>query len=186
MVPTVIRCILDSVILPRDTHFLYEIISSEDQYLYSTKLRFYSEQNFEQWLYQRLNHDFHDFYIIRDTHSSSIFGYVHNYDFSLTDGHCKLVVCIAPKFRATGIGSVAAILFMQQLFDMYPLRKLYSTIYDYNRESLRSNLAAGFTLEGTIQEYRYFNGKFHDMHYLSISREQFKKTLGKLVGPCFA
>lgn len=180
------RCVLDPVVLPRDTHFLYEMMSSEDQYLYSTKLRFHSEPKFEQWLFQRLTHDFHDFYIIRDVHSSSVFGYVHNYDFSPMDGHCKLAVCIAPAYRTTGIGSIAAILFMQRLFDMYPLRKLYSTIYDYNTESLRGNLAAGFTLEGTIREYRYFDGRFHDMHYLSISREQFENTIGKLVRSCFA
>lgn len=184
MVLDVAGCILTPVVLPRDTRFLYEMMTAEDQYLYSTKLRFYSEQGFEQWLYQRLNHDFHDFYIIRDAHASKVMGYVHNYDFSLTDGHCKLAVCIAPGYRATGIGSIAAIMFMHRLFGLYPLRKLYSTIYDYNSESLRGNLAAGFTLEGTIREYRYFDSRFHDMHYLSISRERFENTIGKLVKSC--
>lgn len=174
-------CILNYVNTSRDIRFLYEIMTAEDQYLYSTKLRFLSREDFEQWLCCRLKNDFHDFYIIRESKTLRPLGYVHNYDFSLTDGHCKLVVYIIPEYRKTGIGGIAAVTFMKRLFSMYPLRKLYSTVYEYNKESLQSNFAAGFEEEGIIRDYRYYNGKYHSMHYLSMSKQQFENTIGKLV-----
>lgn len=172
---------LDFIKIPDDIPFLYKTMLSEDQYLYSTKLRFYSIQTFQHWLECRLGRDFHDFYIIRDSSGLSQIGYVHNYDFSLIDGHCKLVVYIISKYRETGFGGIAAIEFMKTLFFLYPLRKLFSTIYEYNKESLKSNLAAGFELEGIIKDYRYFDGKYHNIYYLSIEKEKFEKTIGKLV-----
>ena len=70
---------------------------------------------------------------------------------------------------------------MKQLFLRYPLRKLYSTVYEYNSESLQSNLAAGFEVEGMLKDYRYFNGRYYGLYYLSISKDKFEKTIGKLV-----
>lgn len=174
-------CILDYIDISKDIHFLYETMIAEDQYLYSTKLRFNTEQDFEHWLCERLKCDFHDFYIVKDFYTMSPLGYVYNYDFSLIDGHCKLVIYIIPKFRETGIGSFAAITFMKKLFLMYPLKKLYSTIYDYNKESLQSNYAAGFIEEGVVLDYRYHNGEYHSIHYLSLSKQKFTDTIGKLV-----
>lgn len=174
-------CTLDIVKLPDDIDFLYAAMVSDDQYLYSTKLNFNSTQSFERWLTHRLYNEFNDFFIIRDPLSSKPFGYVYNYDFSLTDGHCKLVVYVCPEYRETGIGGIAAITFMKKLFDTYPLRKLYSTIYDYNKESLRSNFAAGFIEEGLLNNYRYFDGNYHSIHYLSISRKTFEDTIGRFL-----
>lgn len=173
--------VLDYVDILQDKQFLYDVMCAEEQYLYSTKLQFFLMQSFECWLSERLKNEFHDFFIIRASDLTEPLGYVHNYDFSLIDGHCKLVVYIIPKYRETGLGGVAAITFMKRLFEMYPLRKLYSTIYDYNKESLSSNLAAGFCEEGNLLDYRYYDGEYHSIHYLSISRQQFEKTIGKLV-----
>ena len=173
--------ILDNVTIPGDTEFLYNSMTSDDQYLYSTKLHFFSIQKFEHWLTSRLKNDFHDFFIVRESATRTIIGYVHNYDFSLVDGHCKLVVYIRPEYRKTGIGAFAAIMFIKKLFAMYPLRKLYSTIYDYNHESFKSNLAAGFVEEGVLKDFRYYNGITHCIHYLSLSRQQFENNIGKWV-----
>lgn len=57
----------------------------------------------------------------------------------------------------------------------YPIRKVYFEIYDYNTQSLSSNLQAGFTEEGCLKEYRYHNGVFHDLHILAMSRQDFYK-----------
>lgn len=163
-----------------DIHFLYKSMTSSDQYLYSTKIRYNSEHSFEQWILNQLNGNFHDFYLVEDKKCGRI-GFVHNYDFSLLNGHCKLVVYISPTFREFGVGGIAAIMFMKKLFKDYPLRKLYTTVYDYNNESLQSNLRAGFQEEGVLKHYRYYSGHYYDIHYLSMTREKFESTIGKLV-----
>lgn len=172
---------LKQVDISHDIRFLYDIMNAEDQYLYSTKLKFYAIEQFEKWFINRMYDDFHDFFIVYETGTSKAIGYVHNYDFSLVDGHCKLVVYILSEYRKTGLGGIAAVTFMKQLFLRYPLRKLYSTVYEYNSESLQSNLAAGFEVEGMLKDYRYFNGRYYGLYYLSISKDKFEKTIGKLV-----
>lgn len=171
-------CCLES---KRDIDFLYSIFNGNDQYLYSTNLRFNTKQSFENWIRNQVCTDFHDFFLVKDKNKNNLIGYVHNYDFSLIDGHCKLTVYIDEKYRKTGIGGFVTIYFMNYLFLMYPLRKVYSTIYDYNFESLNSNLAAGFVEEGRINNYRYHNGVYYAIHYLSMSRDRFNDTIGKLV-----
>lgn len=165
--------------LKRDIKSLYRFMCSDDQFLFSTNLRFNTEQTFSEWLQKRLQLDFHDFYMV--INNDKVIGFVYNYDFSLIDGHCKLVVYVSNQYRKIGLGGIAAIMFIKRLFSDYPLRKVYSTIYEYNTQSLQSNLKAGFIDEGTINNYRYYDNKFYPIHFLSMSREVFYKTLGKLV-----
>ena len=174
-------CVLDKANLPQDTRFLYEAMTASDQYLYSAKLRFSSMERFEHWLYDTLQGRFHDFYIVRNPHTHEAMGYVHNYDFSLIDGTCCLVAYMAPEHRNSGIGAYAAISFMKKLFDQYPLWKMYSTIYEYNMESMYSCAAAGFKAEGMLKDYRYHNGEYHNMYILAMDRWDFKEKLERLV-----
>lgn len=172
---------LCSINSKRDIDFLYSIFSGEDQFLYSTNLRFNSKQSFEKWIWEHINTDFHDFFMIMEKRNNQLIGYVHNYDFSLIDGHCKLSVYIDERYRKAGTGGFVSIFFINYLFLKYPLRKIYSTIYDYNSESLKSNLAAGFIEEGIIGDYRYHDGQYYAIHYLSISRDKFDDTIRKWV-----
>lgn len=178
------KCYLDYADIPGDLGILYGMMTGEDQYLYSTKIHFSTRSDFERWFLGRLGHDFHDFYLIKEHGENRILGYVYNYDFSLITRHCKLVVYILPDHRETGIGGMAACQYMDRLFRDYPLKKIYTTIYSYNKESLGGNLAAGFVVEGILSDYRYYDGEYHSLYYLSMTREKFESTIGKLVKKC--
>lgn len=167
------------VSLKRDTQFLYNSMINSDQYLFSTKILCNTKQRYEEWFIGQLRNHFHDFFIV-ELNNQQI-GYVHNYDFSIKDGRCKIVVFIAAKYRTTGIGGVVAIDFMKYLFDSYPLRKVYLDIYDYNKQSLESNLRAGFKEEGQLKEYRFYNGKLFSVHVLSIDRNSFDIKLRRKI-----
>lgn len=144
----------------------------DDQYLFSARQTFNTPELFRTWLEEVLKSSFHDFAVIK-MDSDEIIGFLHNYQFSLKDGHCKLAECVKRNYRGSGLGAMAALIFMHQLFEMYPLRKMYLTVYDYNLESLRNNVRAGFCEEGKIRSYKYYNGQYYDMHYYSIYREKF-------------
>lgn len=163
----------------RDTNKLYSYMDSEDQYLFSSSIHFNSEENFGRWLYDQMHHYFHDYFTV--LYRSEPIGYVYNFDFSLVNGNCKLVIFIEKKYRQFGMGGIVAINYMNYLFQSYPLKKLYSTIYDYNTESLQSNLKAGFIEEGCLKDFRYYNGAYHSMHILSMTRDSFDATLGRFV-----
>lgn len=167
---------LRTLSVEHDIDFLYMNMMCPEQYLFSTKIMSNTIHTFRNWLLNQLRSGFHDFYIVE--YMNQRIGYVHNYDFSMKDGRCKIVVFIEETYREFGIGAITAICFMKKLFEDYPLRKLYLDIYDYNKESLGSNLKAGFIEEGVIKKYRYHDGKFYDLHILSMDKETFERKLG--------
>lgn len=170
-------CKLVSVDLDKTSGVLYNMMTSDNQYLYSTKINFIDIEDFRSWLRNRLEYDFHDFYLIVNASQTIVYGYVHNYDFSLINENCKLVVNIFPEFQDLAIGSIAAFEFIDKLFRQYPLKKVYSTVYSYNRKSIENNIAAGLTEEGVISDFRYHNGKYHGLHIFSITREKFDSVV---------
>lgn len=164
---------LDTLNMPDDGLSLYNLMESQDQYLFSTKIHHNTYESFMRWLSVALTSTFHDFFVIRLPGKASPIGYAYSYDFSLRDGRCQVVVCTDFNYRKTGAGGFAAIDLLAFLFRAYPLRKIYATVYDYNKESLASNLSAGFIEEGLLREYRYYDGRYHSLHYLSIDRATF-------------
>lgn len=168
--------------MERDLHSLFLMMTDDDQYLFSTCVLCNTERDFSNWLADRLRGNFHDFYVITDGSTTGTpIGFAYDYDFSLRDGHCKLCVYVSKDYRTLGLGGIAAVSFMDLLFNSYPLRKVYSTIYEYNQQSLQSNLRFGFTAEGVVEKFRYHNGQYHSLHYLSMSRQQFEKIRSKLM-----
>lgn len=163
---------------PSELSSLYAMMGDDDQYLYSVRLQHNSEASFSQWLSDRLNTDFHDFDLVFLESIECPVGFVHNYDFNLNSGHCKTVVYIQKKYRNTGIGAYAALAFVNKLFMDYPLRKIYSTVYAYNTQSIENHNKVGFIIEGILRDYRYCNGEYYDMVFFSITREQFLKKTG--------
>ena len=168
--------------MEKDLRSLFLMMSDDDQYLFSTRILCNTERDFSSWLADRLRGDFHDFYVISDRSANGIpIGFAYDYDFSLRDGHCKLCVYVSKEYRTLGLGGIAAVSFMALLFNTYPLRKVYSTIYEYNQQSLQSNIRFGFVEEGVVEKFRYHNGQYHNLHYLSMSRQQFEKMRSKFV-----
>ena len=160
--------------LDRDLNSLYQMMNDDDQFLFSTRIRCNTERAFFSWIVDRLQKDFHDFYVVTVSEKADdIIGFAYDYDFSLEDGHCKICVYVKKEYRNIGIGGVAAVSFIEKLFKKYPLRKIYSTVYSYNTQSLQSNLKYGFEEEGVLKKYKYYNGKFHNIHILSITKEKF-------------
>lgn len=166
----------------KDLLNLYYVMTNvNEQMFFHSKTVFNSNVDYEQWLLGQMKYHYHDFYILEDSDNDSKFaGFMYSYDFRLNDGHCMICVYLTPEYRNVGYGAYAGIKFIKEIFQEYPVRKIYLTIYDYNKQSLQSNLSAGFTEEGCLKEYRYYDGKYWDMHFLAITRETFNNMMKHL------
>ena len=149
------------------------MINTKDQMLFHGRVQFNSLEDFERWFMGNLSHAYHDFYVISDDENNKIAGYVYSYEYRHYDGHAKVCVVMAEEYRQVGMGAIIGLRFLNELFSNYPLRKVYIDVYDYNKQSLKSNLDVGFEEEGCLKEFRYENGKYYDMHLLSLTREKF-------------
>lgn len=156
------------------------MMQAEDQALFLGRVQINSLPDFEKWMIHNMSMYYHDFYVLQDTQTYKVVGYVYSYDYRLYDLHCKVSIFLKPEYRNVGIGALAGIRFLNELFTSFPLRKIYADVYDYNKQSLQSNLGAGFEEEGVLKEYRFNAGKYYDMHMLSITRERFYEKFGSM------
>lgn len=158
------------------------MMDSKDQILFHGRIQINSLPDFEKWMINNMTHVYHDFYVICDDNDYNIVGYIYSYEYRTYDGHCKVCTFLKSKYRDIGVGAICGIRFFDELFSSYPLRKIYIDVYDYNKQSLASNLDAGFVEEGCLKDFRYDNGGYHDMHLLAITRENFYKKFKEVLG----
>ena len=164
--------------IPEDVPALFEMMCADDQFLFSTRLSFSSDASFQNWLLYQLKSGYRDIYMIY-SHSNKLLGYVHSYDFSQEDATAHITVYIREGCRGIA-GAFAGLWYADYLFSSYHIRRIYADVYDYNLTSLQNCRSAGFEEEGVLKDYRYFNGTFHDLHCLVMTRESFYQRYGKM------
>lgn len=90
----------------------------------------------------------------------------------LRNNYLYITLFIEKKSRNSIYGVESGMIFLNYLFDNYPIRKAYCTVYKYNKMSFKFLQNAGFEIEGVLKEHRYFDGKYHDMMIFSFYREK--------------
>lgn len=151
--------------------------NDKTQSLISNRVIIKSKEHFRDWLSFQLQNYYHEFKII--TYDERKIGFCYSYEY--IDGTIKTVMYINNEYQNTGLGALAEITFIDSLFNLYPIRKIYNHVYSYNKQSLNSHLKAGFETEGKLIKYRYFSGNYHDVYILSITREEFYKRFENML-----
>lgn len=156
------------------------MMKEENQILFSHSFQLKTIQAFEKWITDKLNHTYHDFFMIQDS-SGQTLGFTFSYEFFQYDGHCKFTVCLYEEYQNMGYGAIAGINMLDYLFEKYPLRQVITSVFNYNEASLSVNRKSGFVEIGTFPEYRYYNGEYHSLHLFAITKEVFYKRNSKFL-----
>ncbi len=161
---------------------IYRVYSSyTEQYnLFSIITNLNSEEDFPRIFKQKLSKNYTDFLIIEDV-EKKFAGFIVSYDFKKNDGHIKFMIYIEKEFRQKGIARLSTIEFFNALFQYYNIHKIYSEVYAYNQNSIKYHLHFGLIEECRLKDYRYFDGKYWDTIYYSISREDFYVKYSKII-----
>lgn len=161
---------LTSFSINDDFAIVFNAFSNENtQALISNRVIVKSKELFRDWLIFQLQNYYHEFKIV-DYNNEKI-GFCYSYEY--IDGTIKTVMYIKDDYQDSGVGVLAEISFIDYLFNLYPIRKVYNHVYSYNEQSLNSHLKAGFNTEGKLIKYRYYAGHYHDVYILSITKENF-------------
>lgn len=134
---------------------------------------------FSKWLDRHLETDYNDFMVFH-TSEDEFVGFAYSYDFHGLDGHCLFSVAVKPEYQMTGSGGMISFQFLEYLFKNYNLRKVFIHVYGNNVHSRQCVEAFGFALEGTLREYRFFDGKFEDLFIYSITRQGFHDIMNRI------
>ena len=163
----------------KDRGSLYSYMSKlENQIMFSHKFQVNNDREFCEWLNDRFRHLYHDFFMI-ETDKGETIGFTYSYEFFSNDGHLKFALCLFEEYQNKGYGPVAALHMLKYLFTSYSINQVFTTVFDYNQNSLQSNLKGGFDEVGVLPNYRFYDGKYHSLHYLTMSREKFSEIVGK-------
>jgi RimJ/RimL family protein N-acetyltransferase len=84
-----------------------------------------------------------------------------------------------PEYWGQGIAGEAAELIIKYGFEELNLHKIYSTVYDPNKRSLRAAEKLGFTKEGISIQEIYVDGKYVDVHKFYLLKEDWLKRQQK-------
>lgn len=76
------------------------------------------------------------------------------------------------EFLGRGWGRVAWKTVTDYAFNVINLHKVAATFFDGNERSLKCALAAGYEVEGRQKEQMYKNGRYVDLVWLGITRDQ--------------
>ena len=168
-----IRIKFRSFCYEQDLEKLYSyMMKEENQILFSHGFQVNNLRMFEGWISDKFLHKYHDFFIIEDTQGHTI-GFTFSYEFFNYDGHCKYTLWLFEDYQHRGYGAIAGIKMMDYLFNKYPLRRIFISVFDYNSNSLSNNLKGGFEEVAVLPEYRFYAGQCFSLHILTISRNEF-------------
>lgn len=77
------------------------------------------------------------------------------------------------SFRNKGYGSEALNLLCDYAFNILNIRNIVMTIYDFNIASIKCAIKNNFKKVGIVKERYYCMGKYNDMIYYQLTKEEF-------------
>ena len=73
-----------------------------------------------------------------------------------------------------GFGREAALLTLKHGFEDLNLNRIYLYAFEFNTRAIASYKAAGFVHEGTLREAIFKNGRYYNVHVMSVIRSEWK------------
>lgn len=162
---------LRRIIIDKDMDDIYAVFSNyREQYKLCSVMNTNSKDAFSDNFVKKLTSNYKDFVIIES--DGRFAGFIATYDYKIIDCHIKVMIYLQPEFRGGELGLVG-IDFLNILFQYYNINKVYTEVYAYNYPSIKLHEQVGMTEECRLKEYKFFDGKFWDVIFYSISRDTF-------------
>jgi len=108
-------------------------------------------------------------------------GLAFDYDRTLDDGWTRVTTLVQEESIGHGAGVIGACLFMEWLFQTFPLRKMYHEVFGYNDNVIRMWRKLGLTEEAVLKGDRYWNGAYWDLHVFALYREAWPAVRGRVI-----
>ncbi len=144
-----------SPFLKNETSLLLKLRNSECyRYFCSTRRNIITLEEFDAELKYDFNHDRHLQFIIRKKSDNKLVGTIFSYNFNKADGNVFVTTYITEDEEKSYYGVEAHALFIEYLFRIHNIHKIYADVYSINKHSLSVLLRAGYVIEGKFKEHR--------------------------------
>lgn len=113
--------------------------------------------------------------LIRENRGGSPIGYALAYNMTPWDGWLTVGIYVEEEYRLKGHGGEAALLCIDALFRWFPLRRIYTEIYDFAEPIVRLVEAMGFEEVGCLPEHYWHQDRHWDLHTMMLTRERWRR-----------
>jgi len=163
-------------VFPADYDWLYEISCSPAiGYRWRNRGATPSPEAFVESLWRGVLAQF----MIERNDDREAIGNVFAYNADLRNGHASVGVMVNPDVSGRGWGLEGAGLFVDYVFKVWNLRKIYAEAPGFNFEQFRSGAGRLFREEGLLRNHDYYDGRYWDLHILAIDRSDWQTLAAK-------
>lgn len=145
-------------VTPDDYPFLYYLATSNEN---TSSWRFRGTSISYEDFVRRLMDNVLCHFVVESLTQNRLLGYVVAFAPDHRNQHCHLGIVLEPKPSRT-VGIEGALLCLNYLFAMFPLRKVYVEIPEYNLVRLRSAQDRLLRLEGVLKDHLYYQDDWWD------------------------
>lgn len=103
-------------------------------------------------------------------------GWIHLTKLYYEHGRAEIGLLIAPESRGHGYGKYAMENMITLAFNQLRLNKVYLTTRGLNKRALGLYEKLGFTVEGTLRQHSFINGKYYDTLFMGVLADEWKKS----------
>lgn len=151
----------------QDCAQLYNLLQSQEICQLPHQPRFLHQDDFSNWLTNQLSGYYHDFFIIEDTPSGCISGFLLACDYRSYDGHCQIT-----GYASCGLNHSLLGQFVDFLFQEYPLNKVFLEAVDIQESLILAAEELGFVREVVLPAYKFMAGSYHDLLILGLNSQK--------------
>lgn len=109
-------------------------------------------------------------FVAADASSGAPQGLVVCYQADLVGGHAYVGAVFSQEARRTGVPATAVVLFIDYLFKIHPVRKLYFEVPGWNMTQIASGIGSYFEEEACLRLHDYYDGKYWNKYLLAVHR----------------
>ncbi|KPM51068.1 acetyltransferase [Frankia sp. R43] len=155
-------------VLPSMAPFLYELsIAPDVGFRWRYRGAFPPYEKFEADLWQGMLAQF--LIVSRETGEAAGHAICYNPDFGL--GNAYVGVAMTGRYQRSGIAAEPVVLFLRYLFDVWPFRKLYFELPEFNCRQFASAIGSTLHIEARFRDHDYYRGRRWDRVVLAAYRQ---------------
>jgi len=120
-------------------------------------------------------------FIVERVSTGAPLGYMQAFDASLMWGWCHIAVALDPAVALGGWALEAPLLFLNYLYEMYELNKIYASVLEFNFEQFASFAGDRYIVEARLESHEWHAGRWWDLFILALYRRDWSRTGPALV-----
>lgn len=118
-------------------------------------------------------------FVLAHVSNGQPFGHAAVYGLNLRDGVCFFEVTTAPEGMKAPESHEGTSLFLDYVFRMWPVRKIYAHLSDFNLPLVEGFAGDSiFETEGILRDHEYYAGQYWDIHVVAVGRERWEQFRG--------